>query len=268
MDRKHWSMKWGSMILALALAAMVPFAAFAETATGAATTADASAPKQQQRFEGNGRMRGGDFGAMLDVSTLTEEQKAVYDKAVTLYEQVEDAVLADLVTASVVTQADVDTYQANRTAEKALTAIDQSAWTAEQYKAYYEATQKTGDERTAALQALVDAGQLTQAQADAENSDHQSSLWDSILQNATTNTAIQTALGTMRQARQTLGKTLRDAGISGLGMGMFGGRGRDGAFGQNNAPGQGCEQNRDMDGGNRPNGQQGNGRQGNPSGGN
>jgi hypothetical protein len=85
---------------------------------------------------------------------------------VALYEQVEDSVLADLVTASVVAQSDViPTSPSARAAS--LAGLDQSAWTADQYKAFYEANAKTGDERTAAMQALADAGQLTQAQADA-----------------------------------------------------------------------------------------------------
>jgi len=205
-------------LLALVLALMIPFSVFAETATATTASATASAntttAAQTPDFGDNSHMRGGN--SFLDTSSLTDEQKATYNKALTLYEQVEDAVLADLVTAKVVSQANVDQYTALRTAEKSVSDIDQSNWTAAQYKAYYEANEKTGDERTAAFKALVDAGQLNQAQADALSADKQTDLWASISQNSSTNSDIQTAMNTMRQARQTLNSTLREAGISSM----------------------------------------------------
>lgn len=259
-----------SMVLALALAAMIPFAAFAETTTAATTpttdtTASATSPAQQRNFGGNGHARGNNYS--LDTSTLTDEQKTAYDKAVTLYEQIEDAVLLDLVSANVVTQADVDSYTALRTAEKSLSDIDQSVWTAAQYKAYYEAVQKTGDERKTALQALADAGQLTQAQADALSAENQTDLWATISQNSSTNTAIQTALTTLRQAMQTLRSTLREAGISGVANGEqpggFDNNAQNGMPSQNGFPEQANgqnnsgQQNRTMPNGPQSNQQQG-----------
>jgi hypothetical protein len=158
----------------------------------------------------------------VDTSSFTEEQKAAYEGAVALYEQVEDAVLNDLVTGGVVAQADVESYVAQRTARKSLDALDQSGWTADQYKAFYEANAKTGDDRKAAMQALADAGQLTQDQADALSALGQSDLWAKVTQNANTNSAIQTALSTLRQARQTMNQSLNDAGIAAMGRGGMG----------------------------------------------
>ena len=219
-SKENHSKKWSALFLALMLAAAVPFAAFAESTAGTdAAVADASASASVPgRFSGfaGGFGRG---GASLDESTLTDEQKAVYEKATTLYEQIEDAVLADLVTAAVVTQADVDSYTALREAEKSLADLDQSNWTAAQYKAYYEATALTGDARQTALQNLVQAGQLTQAQADALNAENQENLWNRIAQNEKTNSVIQTAMNTLQQARRTMNETLREAGIASVGNG-------------------------------------------------
>lgn len=222
----HWK-KWSALFLALMLAAAVPLAALAEPTTDtAAVTADASAaatvPGKPSGF-GGGFGQGGD---RLDESTLTDEQKAIYEKATTLYEEIEDAVLADLVTAAVITQADADSYIALREAEKSLEELDQSSWTAAQYKAYYEAIALNGDARKTALQALADAGQLTQAQADALSAENQADLWSKITQNANTNSAIQTAMNTMQQARRTMNETLREAGIASMGNGL-GGFGKD-----------------------------------------
>jgi hypothetical protein len=236
-------MKSRVALLVLTLAVAIPFAVLAETA--AQTTATAGMPSTGAQVNTGmgmfGRMMGhggtgfgmggyGMGGYGIDTSSLTEQQKTAYDSAVALYEQVEDSVLNDLVNANVVAQADVDTYHALRTAQKSLAELDQSAWTAEQYKAYYEANAKTGDDRKAAMQALADAGQLTQSQADAMSAQGQSDLWTKIMQNAGTNSVIQTAVSTLRQARQTLNKTLNDAGITvkgnggmgfGFGMGMM-----------------------------------------------
>ncbi|HNW85398.1 MAG TPA: hypothetical protein PLP25_09095 [Candidatus Limiplasma sp.] len=233
--------------LAVLLAAAIPFAAMAETATGTATAAaDATSTATSQAMTGNamGFGRGQGRGA-VDLSSLTDDQKTVYNNAVSLYEQIEDAVLADLVNAGVVTQADVDSYTALRKAEKSLSDMDQSAWTAAQLKAYYEATQKTGDDRKAAMQALADAGQLTQDQADALSAENQTNLWATIQQNSSTNTAIQTALSTMQQAREAMTQTLRSAGINGTvdSMGMGGmngqqpGNGQGQPFGNDNGNG-------------------------------
>ena len=139
----------------------------------------------------------------------------------------------------------MDAYQALRANEEALAGLDQSGWTAEQYKAYYEATQLSGDERKAAMQALADAGQLTQAQADALAAQGEGNLWRTLMQNQSTNSDIQKALRTLEQARQTLNQTLRDADISGLaaedqlgglgrgGMGAMGGQQPNGGTGNN-----------------------------------
>lgn len=240
----------GFVWLALALAVMIPFAAFAQSDTGS-TAADATSHATvSTQMQGNGGR--GQFGVIfgggsMDTSSLTDEQKSTYDQAVALYEAVEDQVLADLVSEGVVTQTDADAYTALRSAKKSLASLDMSAWTAEQYKAYYEATQKTGDERTQAMQALADAGQITQAQADALSVQDQNDLWNTISQNASTNSAIQTALNTMRQAYQTYQETLRTAGIAF--SGKDGTRG-DVQSGQNNQSG--------TDGGNRPSAPNGN----------
>ena len=209
-------MKWGAGLLALVLAVSIPVLAMAE-----------AAPAAQSMMGRGGRCYGlGGYG--LNVSSLTDEQKTTYSNAVALYEQVEDKVLADLVAAGAVTQADVDAYNALRANEKSLAELDPSSWSADQYKAFYEANEKTGDERAAAMQALVTAGQLTQAQADALSAENQDNLWAKVSQNAGTNSAIQTALETMRQARRTLMSSLRAAGIQGMGKGgMFGGMGFD-----------------------------------------
>ena len=225
------SLKRRVVLLALVLAVAIPIAALAEAATQT-TTADTTtantATVMTGRMNGRGGMGGYGMGGMglgcygVDTSSFTEEQKTAYDRAVALYEQVEDSVLADLVTTGVVAQADVDTYVAQRASQKSLGELDQSAWTADQYKAFYEANAKTGDDRKAAMQALVDAGQLTQAQADALSVLGQSNLWTKVMQNADTNSAIQTALSTLRQARQTMNKSLSDAGITTMGKGGMG----------------------------------------------
>ncbi len=220
-ENNHQKMKRGAALLTLVLAAMIPLASMAESATEA-TPAAGSNTNTAVAAKMNGRGGMGRFlgGFDLDASGLTDEQKAAYDSALTLYEQVEDAVLKDLVTANIVTQSDVDEYIALRTAQKSLGELVKTSWTAEQYKAFYEANAKTGGERKAAMQALSDAGQLTQDQADALSAQGETGLWAKIAQNATTNSAIQTAIGTMRQALATLTGTLRDAGIEGMFNGM------------------------------------------------
>ncbi len=224
-------MKWGAALVALVLA--VPVFAMAETAaqtpalaaqTATAADSTASTATRAQPMD-HGRCGFGLGGYGLNISSLTDKQKAAYLSAVALYEQVEDKVLQDLVTAGVVTQADVDAYATLRANVKSLAELDQSAWTADQYKAFYEANEKTGDKRTAAMQALVTAGQLTQAQADALSARGQDNLWTKISKNAGTSPAIQSAIQTMRQARKTLVSSLSTAGIQGKG-GMFGGFGK------------------------------------------
>jgi hypothetical protein len=263
MLRNHFSRsgKRGWSALAVALAVLIPFAAFAQapadtTTTPDTTTETAAAQTTTAHNRGMGNMpSGGGADAFsngtADVSALTDDQKTVYDQAVALYEGVEDQVLGDLVTAGVVTQADTDAYIALRAAEKTLSDLDMSGWTAEQYKAYYEANAKTGDERKAAMQALADAGQLTQEQADALAVQGEDDLWDTLSANAQTNSAIQQAINTMQQARNTLQQTLREAGISaggtGNGMNRGNGTGSDG-------PNQGA-----MNGGNEQNGSRQNG---------
>jgi hypothetical protein len=113
--------------------------------------------------------------------------------------------------------------------------FDPSGWTAQQYKAYYEANAKTGDERKAAMQALVEAGQLTQVQADALCAQAQGNLWATIQKNAGTNSAIQTALSTMRQAQRTLSSTLKKAGITDLSKGLIPGSFNGAGFGEWNS---------------------------------
>ena len=259
--RNNRKMKWSAGFVALVLAVAIPVLGVAEAtqatapATEATTTTPAdgtsSATTTQPMGRGNGNGLGGNGNGLggngnglggygsglggygLDVSGLTDEQKTAYDSAVALYEQVEDQVLQDLVTAGAVTQADVDAYATLRTNRASLCELDQSGWTADQYKAFYEANQKTGDERTASLQALVTAGQLTQAQADALSAVGQDDLWSKISQNASTNSAIESAFETMRQARQTLTSTLNTAGIESMGKGgMFGGFGMGEDFGR------------------------------------
>ncbi len=203
----------GAALIAFVLAAALPLAAFAETATGGAADASAAATMPVQRG-GAGTFGNGNAERNADTSAMTDEQKTIYEQAVSLYEGVEDAVLGDLVAGNIVTQADADAYKALREAEKSLNDLDQSAWTAEQYKAYYEANAKTGDERKEAMRALADSGLITQAQADALAAQGQDDLWATVSRNADTNTAIQTALNTLQQARRTMQETLRSAGIT------------------------------------------------------
>jgi hypothetical protein len=245
----------GALLFALALATAAPFAALAQEAAlpDAATveavqqTADDALTGPRGIGFGNGRggMKSGQTGDRLEADDLTDEQKAVYDSALARLREIEDAVLADLVAAAAVTQADVDAYTAMRTARASLDGLDMSAWTAAQEKAYYEAMQQTGDARKAALQALADAGTLTQAQADALAGLGTADLWQTLRQNAGTNTAVQAALKTMQQARQTMNRKLREAGIEGMRMG-----GGMPGFGQGQPNGM---ENNGQNGGNRPN---------------
>jgi len=240
----------GAALLAIALAAVIPFTGLAETVAQetapAASTAVATVRAAAPGRGGHGFAYG---SFSLDMSALTEEQKSAYTSAVSLYEQVEDAVLSDLAAAGVVAQSDVDSYIALRTAEKSIASLDQSSWTAQQYKAYYEANAKTGDERKAAMQALVEAGQLTQAQADALSAQGQSCLWAAIQKNAGTNSVIQTALSTMQQAQRTLSSTLKEAGITGMGKGLMPGSMNGDGFGEKNYR-QGMDRNSNGNGSN------------------
>ena len=257
------SLKRRVVLLALVLAVAIPIAALAEAATQ--TTADTAntATAVYGRMSGRGGMGGYGRGGMglgcygVDTSSFTEEQKTAYDSAVALYEQVEDSVLADLVTGGVVAQTDVERYIAQRAAQKSLDELDQSAWTAEQYKAFYEANAKTGDDRKAAMQALADAGQLTQAQANALSSLGQGDLWAKIIENADTNSTIQTAISTLRQARQMMNKSFSDAGITTMGKGGMGLRmGKGGMNG--NCLNDGSGMGRQGNGSSRMNGRGGN----------
>lgn len=240
-ENNNQKMKRVPVLLGLVLAISIPFTSLAETspqalATTADTTTSATVHVQSLSRGSSGRMIG-DYN--VDTSSLTDEQKTAYESALALYEQVEDAVLSDLMAASIVAQADVDAYTALRAAQKSLSDLDQAAWSAEQYKAFYEANTKTGDKRKAAMQALADAGQLTQAQADALSAQGQSDLWTKVAQNASTNSIIKTAISTMQQARQKFTSSLRDAGITGVGKGgMFGSFGIDA-----NPNGQGFNKN-------------------------
>lgn len=215
------SRRKGAALLAIAIAAVMPLAALAETTNQESGTADATAGATVQTMPIGRGSYGFTYGGKLDTSSLTDAQKAAYDSAVTLYEQVEDAVLSDLVSAGVLAQTDVDHHISLRAAQKALSSLVKTSWTAQQYKAYYEANAKTGDEREAAMQALAESGQLTQDQADALSAQGQSGLWAKLLQNAGTNTAIQTAFSTLRQANSTFIRTLQEAGIQGLGREMM-----------------------------------------------
>ena len=135
--------------LAVIVAVLLPFSSLAETAsvdsnTATDATTQATAPNAQGgngmennssqggKGMGNAPAQAGNAPAMtnytVDTSNLTDEQNTIYTQAVTLYEQVEDEVLSDLVTAGVVAQADVDTYTALRAAQKTLTDIDKTAW--------------------------------------------------------------------------------------------------------------------------------------------
>jgi hypothetical protein len=235
-------MKRGTALLTLALVAALPFASMAEAATSDVSTAAVSKAAVAGRLLGRGGMGRFLGGMNVDTSALTDEQKAAYESALSLYVQVEDAVLSDLVDANIVTQSDVDAYIKLRAAQKSLNELDQANWTAEQYKASYEANTKTGGERKAAMQALADAGQLTQDQADALSAQGETGLWAKIAQNANTNSAIETAIGTMRQALATLNSTLRDAGIEGMGKSVMFEGFKNGAmkmirnFGENGMP--------------------------------
>lgn len=227
LSNKRW-VKTSAVLVALMLAAVLPMSALAETSTDATTSATTGAANAPSAMQGPGRaggfggpgMNNGTGSSMgnqsFDETTLTDDQKAVYEKAKALYEQIEDAVLADLVSEGVVAQADVDLYKSQRASEESMTALDQSSWTAEQFKAYYEASSKSGDERKSAFQALVSAGQLTQAQADALCPENQENLWTQLRANESTNSAIQLAVSTMNQARQAYQQSLRDAGISAM----------------------------------------------------
>lgn len=243
--------KLGAALLSLVLLLSIPSLAMAEPAQGAqtqdATSGATTRGNGNNNGNGNGNGRGfsrGDglcdplSGCGLNKASLTEAQKTAYDEAMALYESVEDSVLADLTEAGVVAQADVTAYQDQRAACRSLVELDPSAWDADAYKAYYEAVQLTGDARTAALQALADAGRLTQAQADALNAQGQSDLWSRLAQNTGTNSVIESAMTTLRQARQTLNNTLSAAGIQGTGMGLGMGLGMGkGSNGQGNRVG-------------------------------
>ncbi len=159
-------------------------------------------------------------GGMGISAALTDEQQVAYDAALATYQQLEDAVLSDLVGSGALAQADVDAHKAQREGQQALGALDMSAWTTDQQKAYYEANAKTGDERKAAFDALVGAGQLTQAQADALTATVGDSIWSKLAQNADTNSGVQTALSTLKQAQRTFRQALADAGIEGVGKGF------------------------------------------------
>ncbi len=215
------TMSWkkrATVLFALILAATLPVTAFAADATASATSTlpGAMMPSQGQMGGNRGNQQIG-MGNTDSTTVLTEEQQVVYNDALALYEGVEDEVLKDLVSDGVIAQQDMDDYISLREAQASMDTLDKSNWTAAQYKDYYEAVQKTGDELTAALQALVDAGQLTQAQADVLASRNTTNLWMKIRQNANTNSAIQTALTTMQQALATFRSTLQNAGITGMG---------------------------------------------------
>ncbi len=224
------TMSWekrATVFFALILAAILPVTAFAADATAGATATVSRAMPAQGQMGGN---RGNQINGMVNVDSttaLTEEQQAVYNDALALYRGVEVEVLKDLVTAGVIAQQDMDDYVTRCEAQASMDELDTSNWTAAQYKAYYEAVQETGDALTEALQALVDAGQLTQAQADVLASRNSTNLWIKIRQNANTNSSIQTALTTMQQALVTFRSTLQNAGITGMstvyGLGQMGG---------------------------------------------
>ncbi len=209
------------LALALALAAVGPMMTEAQAAdaTSSATVpkggggGSQSAPQSTGGSKSTSQKAAATFDVKVEFGAMTEEQKAVYDKALALYRGIEDAVLADLVTAGSATQADVDAYKLMRDAATQLDALDTGAWTAAQFKAYYEALQLKGDERKAALQALVDAGQLPQAVANVLSGDKVADLWRTLRKNSRKDAAVQTALSTMTMARDAFIRTLRDAGI-------------------------------------------------------
>lgn len=211
--------------LALVLAMVIPMTVFAETAdaTASATMGPSGVMAGQANgnrtgdrpMDGRGRMNADGQGIYgLDTSTMTEAQKTAYDTAIAQYETTEDAVLAELVTAGKLTQEQVDAHKAHRAAQKMMGSIARATWTQAQSDALDDAYAKTGDERVQALQALVTAGQLTQEQADVLAAGEQSDLWQTAFQNDE-DTALETALDTMRAARDTMQDALRDAGILG-----------------------------------------------------
>jgi len=64
------------------------------------------------------------------------------------------------------------------------------------------------------MQALADAGPLTQEQADKFSLETQNNLWATLSQNGATNSSVKTAPSTMRQARDAMVRTLHNADIN------------------------------------------------------
>lgn len=211
----------------LLLAVMIPLAAMAEqpeteeaAMESEMTTESAAQPEAGRAVIGKGGMKG---TTALNTSELTDEQKAAYEDALKLYEDVEDEVLKDLIEAGALTQEDVDAYQKQRDEKSTDSSVDMSNWTAEQYKAYYEARSLSGDERQQAIDKLVESGQLTQAQADAlfmGNTSESADIHSKIMQSDASISAINKAFSTLKQAQSTFIKTLSENGIMTRGGGM------------------------------------------------
>lgn len=103
----------------------------------------------------------------VDRSQLDDQQKQVYDKALSDYAAIEDQALAALVAAGDVTQQDVDSFTRMRATQGAMASMETDKWTDDQQQAFQSAMAAQGDDRASAFAALVSSGQLTQAQADA-----------------------------------------------------------------------------------------------------
>ncbi len=240
MKRKQWI---ACTACALLLATALPMSAVAEDVIASATpqagmTAQAQ-PLQARRggrsdFRVPGKMGSPTQGNSL--SSLTEAQKTAYQQALTAYQAAEDEALAQLVGGGILTQGEADEYTAQRASQQALHELDQSQWTQEQGQAFMNAMQKTGEERAAALAALVTGGQLTQAQTDAltaQSAQNWDNLWAKLAN--LTDDVTRDTLDALEHAQLTFEQTLTRAGIQGKGHGFMihmGGMGNMGGIGR------------------------------------
>ncbi len=127
------------------------------------------AGKQMQSFRMQMPGGGMRFGMMLrdQAAELTEEQRAALEQAQTAQEEAYKAFLAELVTAGIVTQAELDAYNRIAAQRKIAGDIDTMQWTLEKNMTLREALAKSGKEKQDALAAFVTEELLTQEQADA-----------------------------------------------------------------------------------------------------
>ena len=120
------------------------------------------------RPQGGGFMMRSQMGRYnVDRANLTDEQKSMYDQALTDYAATEDKCLNELVAAGDITQEAVDAFITMRQTQGAMASLDMASWDQAQQQAFQAAMTAEGDERTSAFDALVSSGQLTEAQADA-----------------------------------------------------------------------------------------------------